>query len=597
MKSFSSSVSLGCLLGLLSWFGAGQPLRAADYTTPQKSQQDVEISKDSRVRLGSDSSMAHTKKKTVRLRKGALLVDDTAGFAGRGTLVETTEATASVKGGSFVAEYQEGGYLKIIGIAGKVVVTSKSLFAEFIELNPGKMLIISPSEKKLPEPVDIDLQRFVTSSRLMGGSGDKLANRAKLAKAIAKQDEDEVEGRIVKSPVVLAGRGLAVGYDFAYSAGSPAAIDAMERRGDRTDSGSEIELVTDTENSGASRKNQGGASRLSSPALIDYVLNSSTVYDPNISTLQTAGFPELVEDGSGYYRANNLQADGLVDLSSENGPVRLLAEGTFKIGVSEPATILLGSGNDQVWFNSRGSQTVVDTTLDVASGSAHDVNFESLNGNVSVDGSSLTANDIEFLANGGCLWMTNTTVDAKDVASGTVAMKAGLVDLNNVRVGQGQTPNTLKIEGGNTVSITNSSDLRALVAMTVDAPWITVANSNLQAGPTGDINFMAQCEIDLTNVTMSAQNVNLGVTGAGGLLHIKGSANQLLSLYANAGTIRFSNGAVSLSGQTINLTAQTVQIDNGTTVTNSAGAGGTNVNATNRNFNTAGFGSFTNPPP
>jgi hypothetical protein len=605
MKS-PASIFPGVLILVWSWCGAVLPLplqAVTVYSTPEKVQQDVRISKDSRVRLGSNSAIEHTRKKNIRFKKGVLLVDDASRLAGRGTSVETSETTTSVRGGTFVAEYQEGGYLKIICLAGRVLVVSKSLFAEFIELTPGKMLIVSPADKKLPDPVDIDLQRFITSSKLLDGSEIDMANRGKTLSAVARQNGDDV----TRTPVLIAGRGLGVSMDYAHSAGSPAFIEAS-KNGDAVDGdirGAKPTRDDPTRRLGRSegRTPRSDAGTTPPPAtpggeVIDYVLNSSTVIDPDGGSIQTSGFPELVMNENGEYRANNLRITGFVDLTGVDVPLRLRGEGTLEVGGAEAASILLGNGGQPVTFDTNGTQTIAYTTFDVGSGSTHEVTFRSRAGNIKVDDSSLTANDIEMLALTGCVWLTNSTVDARDAAGGSIGIRAGIVDFYNAQVGATQAPDNINLEGTELVIITNSSELRALAALTINSPSITIADSHLQVA-NGNLNLTAGNLLDLTNVAMSAQNVNLAVTAPGGLMHIKGgtiSASQLLSLYANAGTIRFSNGAVSLNGQSINITAQTVEIDSDTTVTNTA-SGGTTVNATNRNFNKPGYGSFSNPPP
>src|SRR5689334_1410656 len=73
-----------------------------------------------------------------------------------------------VKGTAQIA-FEPGRALKVVALEGQVVIALDSVMGEFESLKPGQMLIINPSDNRLPEPVEVDLQRLVATSALMSG--------------------------------------------------------------------------------------------------------------------------------------------------------------------------------------------------------------------------------------------------------------------------------------------------------------------------------------------------------------------------------------------------------------------------------------------
>jgi ferric-dicitrate binding protein FerR (iron transport regulator) len=133
--------------------------------------------------------MQFTTEGGLSLKKGIMLVGSNPGRSRKSVRVNAPGYQMDVKGTVQIA-YYPGSYVKITVLEGTVKVALQSLTGEFETLQPGQMLIINPADKRLPEPVVVDLNRLVSTSQLVGGPFGPPSTMDLINAAIAAQGSD-----------------------------------------------------------------------------------------------------------------------------------------------------------------------------------------------------------------------------------------------------------------------------------------------------------------------------------------------------------------------------------------------------------------------
>lgn len=116
-------------------------------------------------------------------------------------------------------ELLPGKDLKVVVLEGSLRLSVNDRIGETISLLPGKMIIMKPDARTLPEPVDVDLRNLVKSSALVNpksfGGTAKIAVAAlpstKLIDAeIAHQDQAKAKRGLIATNLVISGSGTKV---------------------------------------------------------------------------------------------------------------------------------------------------------------------------------------------------------------------------------------------------------------------------------------------------------------------------------------------------------------------------------------------------
>jgi mannose-6-phosphate isomerase-like protein (cupin superfamily) len=115
--------------------------------------------------------------------------------------VRTAAVTAAISGGTAALEHHGNAYCKFICLEGTVRVSLKGT-RESVLLRPGQMLVTPPNPSRLTEPVEIDLERFVNTCVLITDF-PPLGNQPLIAEAIAQQQHEKAEGKLVASNQVV----------------------------------------------------------------------------------------------------------------------------------------------------------------------------------------------------------------------------------------------------------------------------------------------------------------------------------------------------------------------------------------------------------
>ncbi|MEZ5323718.1 MAG: FecR domain-containing protein [Verrucomicrobiales bacterium] len=283
------------------------------------------------VRFGSKTqAYLDENKSNLSLSKGIALVSTEGRLLGRNRMsVDTGDYRSTVRG-SMQVEYRPGEYIMMVCIEGKVTVKLKSVFSEFVSITEGQMLIINPTEKNLPNPVEVDLSRLAETSSLLSDSfASPLAASALIDRALNSQQAAIAGGDVMDTGLILDGNSLAV---------STGGFDQQGDLQNRTDVAAEEAAAAAEEDNAATptpapAPSTGGGGELpighrsgrsSNPGfLID---DTSTISD---SAISTPGYGELpANDGPFFLVPSNPAKDADLAFSGDvtlSGPLTISA--------------------------------------------------------------------------------------------------------------------------------------------------------------------------------------------------------------------------------------------------------------------------------
>ena len=158
------------------------------------------------VRLGSKTQAnVDAKQSSVAIGKGMVLVSSNPGPLGRPALKVSfngAQMHAKVQGTVLIA-YLPGEFIQITEVEGRTFLVREGRLGENVAIDAGKMLLVKPATKRLPDAVDVNISHFVENSPMFNG-GLKLAASPQIAQAIKKQSGN----RYLKStPIYFDGAG------------------------------------------------------------------------------------------------------------------------------------------------------------------------------------------------------------------------------------------------------------------------------------------------------------------------------------------------------------------------------------------------------
>ena len=185
-------------------------------------------------RLGSKTQAnVNAKQSSADLGQGIILVSSNPARIGRPTLKVRFKGApmhAKVQGTALIA-YLKDDFIQITGVEGRTYLVREGRLGEVVAVDAGKMLLVKPTAKRLPDTVDVNLSDFVKNSPMFNG-GLQLAASELIARAIEKQSKNRY---LKATPIYLEGAGTeAVIAEGLGDEGQPfesslTGIDAIER--------------------------------------------------------------------------------------------------------------------------------------------------------------------------------------------------------------------------------------------------------------------------------------------------------------------------------------------------------------------------------
>jgi hypothetical protein len=143
-------------------------------TTGIKSRSELLFQDNTLTRLGPDSYFSFKgRTREMTLQKGTLLLQVPKSLGG--AQIHTASVTAAITGTTIMMEYLPGKDIKVLVLEGSLRLAMNGKFGDSLLLTPGKMVMMNPNAKRIPDPVTVDLKKLVQTSTLvnMGSSNTR----------------------------------------------------------------------------------------------------------------------------------------------------------------------------------------------------------------------------------------------------------------------------------------------------------------------------------------------------------------------------------------------------------------------------------------
>lgn len=562
----------------------GASLSVGDaFSTRSKSQSQVGM-KRSFFRVGSDSQVRMSEGQRIVMEKGVMLVGSEPGRGRETVEVDVPGYRMKVRGSVQIA-YYPGQYLKVTVIEGKVTVALQSLAGEFEELEPGQMLIINPSDKRLPEPVEVDLSRIISTSQLIASPLGSPSTKGLMDAAAGAQSGD---GNLTRTPLMFSGASPEM-----YLVDNAARGRVMEE--ERTTFQLTNDLIDPTAN--VDQKTYAdGLSYYSfpfPPTEPGILMTRTGARTKELTVLLTSEPDEYGDYAAPATLHGTIRADS--DIFSPIAGKKLLFESQeYAADPFNDFSLHLAAGTDiltpaQVGIGFLGAFGITGTDAVVQAGNSTHVDevldIRATEGDITFTQSTLAAYSIWLAgstANTGPqqnITLTQTTATAKD----------------SITLGSSEVRTR--------VTLQNSTQLAALLShLTVQSKGapITVDSSMLSAGGTLTLDARdiadagANGLITLQNANLSADviRVRASTLGGTGLLIDGGTfnADSLLMFFAGSSSTLLFRGNVTVNSPHAIFSGNTVQVEAGGSVNVSGQA---DVYSNNHLYNSAGYGTIS----
>ncbi len=176
--------------------------------TGRQSRTELTFNDSTITRLGQNSVFSFREGgRNVELKQGSVLlqVPKNAG----GATIRTATVTAAITGTTVMFEYNSGKWIKLLTLEGTQHLSINGSKTS-VAVPAGKMIIMHPNAKVIPEPVTIDIAKLVATSPLAGnGPFGPLPPRAMelIAETIHEQLDAKRRGDLIPTNDVISGAG------------------------------------------------------------------------------------------------------------------------------------------------------------------------------------------------------------------------------------------------------------------------------------------------------------------------------------------------------------------------------------------------------
>ena len=134
--------------------------------TGRQSRAELTFNDNTLTRLGQNSVFSFREGgRNVELKQGSVLlqVPKNAG----GATIRTATVTAAITGTTTMFEYSPNGWIKLITLEGTLNLSINGTNTSS-NVPAGKMIIMHPNAKTIPQPVDVDIAKLMATSPLAG---------------------------------------------------------------------------------------------------------------------------------------------------------------------------------------------------------------------------------------------------------------------------------------------------------------------------------------------------------------------------------------------------------------------------------------------
>src|SRR5437763_1162118 len=188
-------------------------------TTGIKSRSEIRFQDNTLTRLGPESYFSFKSgTREMTLQKGTMLLQVPKGLGG--AKIHTASVTAAITGTTIMMEYMPQKAIKVLVLEGTMRLSMNGRFGDSLLLTPGKMVIMSPNARRVPDPVTVDLKKVVQTSTLVNMHAKKgkqanpdnapLPSMSKIETAVEKQQSGKDAHHLVDTNLVIVGKGTNV---------------------------------------------------------------------------------------------------------------------------------------------------------------------------------------------------------------------------------------------------------------------------------------------------------------------------------------------------------------------------------------------------
>jgi hypothetical protein len=180
-----------------------------------KSRSELLFQDDTMSRIGPQSYFRfRSGTREITLEQGTLLLQVPKGLGG--AQIHTAAVTASITGTTIMIEHQPKQDIKVLVLEGSLRLSTNGFLGDSVILTAGKMIIMKPDAKHIPDPVSVDLKKVMRTSKLVNlprgkkGGGGKLPSAGLIDKEIARQEGAKGDHQLIDTNLVIAGKGTKV---------------------------------------------------------------------------------------------------------------------------------------------------------------------------------------------------------------------------------------------------------------------------------------------------------------------------------------------------------------------------------------------------
>src|ERR1700686_1227098 len=171
--------------------------------TGARSRSELLFQDNTLTRIGAETFFSFkTGTRDMTLEKGSMLLQVPKGLGG--AKIHTAAVTAAITGTTILMEYIPNQYIKVLVLEGSLRLSRNGASSDSVVLRSGKMVIMRPDAKRIPDPVDVDLEHIVKTSTLVNfPGGDMLPSMALIRAAINDQVKELAKGILLPTNLVI----------------------------------------------------------------------------------------------------------------------------------------------------------------------------------------------------------------------------------------------------------------------------------------------------------------------------------------------------------------------------------------------------------
>jgi len=182
--------------------------------TGVESRSELKFPDQTLARLGANTVFSFSEDtRSLNLQDGAMLLRVPKGAGG--AKISSSAITAAITGTTVMVETHpltkkgKDSYYKFIVLEGTARLSLPGQLGESVLVKAGQMIIMPTGAKKIPEAVDVDIQKIMQSSLLITGFGP-LGSEQLIALEQTRQFEQKTSGQLHETNLMIAGGGTNV---------------------------------------------------------------------------------------------------------------------------------------------------------------------------------------------------------------------------------------------------------------------------------------------------------------------------------------------------------------------------------------------------